>query len=154
MGNKSKRTALNDIQAELLAMANILASVAGIATDFTFTPAAAAATVCEVTVQARDNAGVALTRPTLLTIWLTDAATGLALTGTAASGTVTAKAASGAIFDTHVAKKALMVQTLADGTFILEITDSAKTAFIIAAQSNEGGVPSISDALITADYGA
>lgn len=161
MGNKSKRHAINDNQTaialgvtERLAMAPILASIAGIATDFTFTPAAGAANVSEVTIQARDNVGIALAQPTLITVWLTDTSTGLALTATSASGTVTAKAASGAVFGTLTAKKALTVQTLADGTFILEITDTAKTLFFVAAQSMEGGVPSISAVLETADYGA
>ncbi len=154
MSLKSKRAALNAIQAELLAMASILANGAANVGGFSFTPAAGAANVSEVTVQALDVDGVAIARPTLLTIWLSDDDEGLALTATGASGTVTAKAASGAVFGTLTAKKALTVQTLADGTFILEITDTAKTLFYVAAQSMEGGVPAVSDVLITADYGA
>ena len=150
----SKRAALNAIQAELLALASTIANGISNVGGFTFTPAAGGANVSEVTVQALDIDGVAIARPTLLNIWLSDAATGLGLTAVTTSGTVTAKTASGAVFGTLTAKKALTVQTLADGTFILKITDTAKTEFYVAAQSQEGGVPVVSDVLATADYGA
>ncbi len=119
--------------------------------SFTFTPAAGAANICEVTIQAKDAAGVSLNGPHIMTVWLSDAATGLGLTGTAASGTVTAKTATGAVFGTLEAKKALVVQTLANGSFVLEITDNAKTGFYVCAQS--GLKKSISSALFAVKYG-
>ncbi len=120
--------------------------------SFSFTPAAGAANVSNVTIQAKDAEGASLAGVHLLTVWLSDASTGLGLTGTSASGTVTAKAASGAVFGTLTAKKALVVQTLADGSFVLEITDTAKTGFYVCAQS--GLKKSISSALVAGNYGA
>jgi hypothetical protein len=95
-----------------------------------------------------------MTRPVLFLLHLSDDATGLGLTATDASGTVTAKAASGTDFGVLTAKKALLAQTKADGSFILEITDTAKTSFYVIATPLVGCAPSGSAALITADYGA
>lgn len=120
--------------------------------SITFAAAAGAANVTEVTITVRDAAGVAIDKAFMLDVWLSDAATGAGLTGTEASGTVTAKAASGAIIATHVSKKALKVQTLATGVFVLEITDTAKTDFYVGASL--GPILGVSDVLETADYGA
>lgn len=120
---------------------------------FTFAAAAGGANVSEVTITVTDEAGTTVARPLIFDVWLSDAATGVGLTGTSASGTVTVKSASGAVIGTHTAKKALRVQALAAGTFILEITDTAKTAFYVCAQTPEG-IVSVSDQLETADYGA
>jgi len=121
--------------------------------SFTFTPAAGAANVCDVTIQAVDADGADLAGVYMLDVFLSDAATGLGLTATSASGTVTAKSASGAVVGTYTAKKALRVQTLADGSFVLEITDTAKTEFYVAATLPTVGLPVVSAVLATADYG-
>lgn len=122
--------------------------------NFTFTPAAGASTVSEITIQAKDAAGVAMTRAVLFLIYLSDAVTGIGLTGTTTSGAVTAKAASGVDFGALTAKKALLAQTKADGTFILSITDAAKTGFYVCAVPLRGGAPSVSAQLIAGNYGA
>lgn len=119
----------------------------------TFSIAAAGANVSEVTITVKDGAGVAVAGVHHLDVWLSDAATGAGLTGTTASGTVTAKAASGIVLSTYTAKKALRVQTLATGIFILEITDTAKTTFYVAATSPLTGRASVSAQLATASYG-
>lgn len=118
-----------------------------------FAPAAGGANVCEVTVTVKNAAGVAIAAPFVLDLWLSDAATGAGLTGTLASGTVTAKAASGAVFSTYTAKKDLRIQTLATGIFILEITDTAKSPFRVCVTNPVTGRPEVSDALLTANYG-
>ena len=128
------------------------AGVKPIITSFTFAPAAGGTNVCEVTVTAKDASGATVAAPVSFDIWLSDAATGADHTTTTASGTVTAKTASGLVVATLVAKKALHVQALATGVFILEITDTAKTTFYVAAQTPTGAV-SISAILATADYG-
>lgn len=120
----------------------------------TLTPAAGAANVCNVAIVAKDAAGVAMTRSVLLLVWLSDASTGIGLTGTSASGTVQAKAGTGADFGALTAKKALIVQTKADGTYTLEITDSAKTGFYVCAAPLRGGAPSVSAQLAAGSYGA
>lgn len=119
--------------------------------SITFSPASAAANVCEVTITVKDGAGTAIARAHVLDVWLSDANTGAGLTGTTTSGTVTVKSASGAVFSTYTAKKDLRVQTLATGVFILEITDTAKTAFYVCARY--GGEVFVSSVLVTANYG-
>lgn len=119
-----------------------------------FAAAAGGANVCEVTATVKNAAGATLAGVRSLLVWLSDAATGAGLTGTSASGTVQVKAASGADFGALTAKKALMVQTLADGTYVLEITDSAKTGFYVCATDLGSGKTSVSTQLQTADYGS
>lgn len=131
----------------------INAAAGGTGTSVSFAPAAGGANVCEVTLTVFDGAGVAVAAVHNLEVWLSDAATGAGLTGTTASGTVTAKAASGVVLVTHTAKKLLYVQTLADGTFILEITDSAKTGFYVAATVPLSGKAAVSAQLVTGNYG-
>lgn len=122
--------------------------------DISFVAAAGASTICDVTITVKDAAGVAIAEAFILDVWLSDAATGVGLTGTSTSGTVTNKFASGAVFSTYTAKKDLRVQTLATGIFILEITDTAKTAFYVCAKLSSTGKTVISTVLATADYGA
>lgn len=131
--------------------------VAGRAVGFTFAPAAGGANVCEVTIQVVDADGNAVQEVTNFLLWLSDAATGVGLTSTSASGTVTAKSASGTDLGVLTAKKALVAQSLANGSFVLEITDTSKTAFYVAAQVPLGpaaGRVQVHDVLATADYGA
>jgi hypothetical protein len=116
--------------------------------------AAGGADVCEVTLAAQDGHGNPMTVPVLLNLWLSDAAAGAGLTATSASGTVQAKSASGVDFGVLTAKKALVVQTKADGTYILEITDSAKTGFYVGAELPFAGLPVVSRQLVTGDYGS
>lgn len=133
--------------AELNVLDNIPANV-------TFAYAAGAANVSEVTITVVDAAGSAIASPFSLDIWLSDAATGLALTGTSASGTVQAKSASGEDREVVTAKKHLRVQTLATGIYILEITDTAKTAFYPAAIVPGTGATVVGAQMATGDYGS
>jgi hypothetical protein len=122
-------------------------------TDVTFAIAAAAANVSEVTITVVNKDGYTIPGVHVLDLWLSDAATGVGLTGTTASGTVQAKAASGTVHGALTAKKALRVSTLATGVFILEITDAAKTGFYVAAAL--GVVPAqVSVAMVAGSYGA
>lgn len=125
-----------------------------IATTASFSIASAAANVTEVTITIQDGHGDTVAAPEPMLVWLSDAATGAGLTATAASGTVTAKTASGADFGAITAKKALFAQPLATGVFILEITDTAKTGFYVAVQNPYSGQAIVSRQLVTGDYGA
>jgi len=118
----------------------------------TFVAAAGGANVCEVTVTVVDNEGNAVALPHMMEWWLSDAATGIGLTGTAASGTVAAKSASGTDLEVVTAKKHTRVQTLATGIYIIEITDSAKTAFYPCASF--GHKIFVGTVLATGDYGS
>jgi len=129
-----------------------LDQVHGQPASVTIAAAAGGSNVCEVTFTVKDVNGTAMTVPTLLTVFLSDAATGVGLTGTSASGTVQAKASSGTDFSTLVSKKALRVQTKADGTYILEITDTAKTTFYPCAYI-DGRKVTVGTQLVTGNYG-
>ncbi|KKL11229.1 hypothetical protein LCGC14_2547910 [marine sediment metagenome] len=121
--------------------------------DFTFAAASGAANITEVAVTAKQADGTTtVAAPIVYNLWLSDAATGAGLTATAASGTVTVKSASGAVIGTLTSKKALVVQALATGVFILEITDTGKTAFYVCASTGHGEVK-VSAQLVTGDYG-
>ena len=153
---------VNDVTAdasELNKMDGVLATTAelnlvdNMPASITFTPAAGGANVCEVTCAVKDAAGATIAAVFTFDLWLSDAASGAGLTGTTASGTVTAKAASGIVIATNTAKKALRVQTLATGIFILEITDTAKTAFRVAVDLPSVGNTVVSAALVTGNYG-
>jgi len=129
--------------------------VDGIPGQVSFSIAAGGANVCWVTIQTKDAAGTNIARPVPLLVWLSDAATGAGLTGTGASGTVQAKSGAGTDFGTLTAKKALIVQTLADGSYILEITDTAKTGFYVGCEVLGAGLArGISRQLTSGDYGA
>lgn len=119
-----------------------------------FSIAAAGANVSEVTLTLKDGHGNTVARALNIEIWLSDAATGLGITATTASGTVTAKASSGTVLSALTAKKHLIGQTKTDGTFILEITDTAKTGFYVAAKTPITEKISVSSQLATASYGA
>ena len=117
-----------------------------------FAVAAGGSNVSEVTIAVADLDDTAAGAVHHLDVWLSDAASGAGLTGTTASGTVTAKSASGVVLSTYTAKKALRVQSLATGVFILEITDSAKTGFYVCAAGPDGRAY-VSSQLVTGNYG-
>lgn len=126
----------------------------GLPYTITMAAAAGASNVCEVTFTVKDAAGATIAAVHHFDLYLSDAATGAGLTATSASGTVTNKTASGVVLDIQSAKKAVRVQTLATGIFILEITDTAKTAFYPVAVLPATGKAVVGTQLITANYGA
>ena len=124
-----------------------------IPSDIAFAIAAGGANVSEITISVTDISGNVITGVHNLTVILSDAATGVGLTGTSASGTVQAKSASGTDLAALTAKKALVVQTLVDGTYILEITDTAKTGFYVAVGIPSHGLLEVSRVLVSGDFG-
>lgn len=152
-------TEVTSTAAELNALDGVTATVGelnltdNMAADVTFAYAAGGSNVSEVTITVVDAAGSTIAAPFTLEVWLSDAATGVGLTATSASGTVQAKSASGADFGTLTAKKALVVQTLATGVYVLEITDSVKTGFYPAAKVPGTGATAVGDQMVTGDYG-
>ncbi len=109
------------------------------------------ANVTLVTLTLRNSRGRAV--PGEFGVRLSDNASGLGLTATTASGNVTDKTAgtTGQVLSALVAKKALLVQSAADGTYQLSITDTAKTAFVVAAVVDGLVMPVVT--LATASYG-
>lgn len=118
----------------------------------TFSPAAGGSNVCLVTITVKDGAGVAMTRPIELDVWLSDAATGIGLTATTASGAVAA-GATGTDMAILSTKKMLRVLTSDAGVYILSITDTAKTGFYVTCFVPGSNRLQISSQLITANYG-
>jgi len=125
-----------------------------IPSDIAFAIAAGGANVSEITIAVTDIGGNTIAGVHSLIVILSDAATGVGLTGTTASGTVQAKSGGGTDLAPLNVKKAFAVQTLADGTYILEITDTAKTGFYVAAAIPSHGLLEVSRALVSGDYGA
>lgn len=121
--------------------------------NFTITAGAPSSNICDIAIALQDGYGGQITQAPIFSVWLSDAATGIGLTATTASGTVTNKSASGVVFAADVAKKFLRVQPLATGIFTLEITDTAKTGFYIACQNPFTGQVTVSRQLTSADYG-
>lgn len=147
MSEFTKREAINRLQATAQLLDDAMSTV-----SFTFT--AGAANVANVKISCLDADGNVIAVPRNLTIYLSDASTGLGITGTAASGTVQAKSASGTDLAVLVAKKALIAQTLADGTYTLEITATGKTAYYVVVIDPLTGKPIVSRVMATGDYGA
>lgn len=116
----------------------------------TLTPAAGASNITNVTIQLKDGSGTALTNAAIVDVWLSDAATGLGITGTAASGTPAPT--TGTILGILTAKKAWRVVSNASGVIVLEITDTAKTGFYVAVGANNT-VIAISSQLVAGNYG-
>jgi uncharacterized membrane protein (Fun14 family) len=121
--------------------------------SLSFSAAAAGANVTEVTISVLDGAGSVIAGVFNLDVWLSDAATGAGLTAVTASGAVAAKASSGTDLVTETAKKALRVQTLATGVYVLSITDTAKTGFFPCGQVPGTGKTVVGTQLVTGNYG-
>lgn len=148
-----KKTGFSKRDRATEAFAGLILGGNHIPTDVAFAIAAGASTVSNVTISVVNKDGYVIPGVHVLDVWLSDAASGIGLTGAVASGTVQAKAASGTVHGALTAKKALRVSTLADGTFVLEITDIAKTGFYVAAALEV--VPAqVSRQLVAGDYGA
>lgn len=126
---------------------------AALAERVTMVPAANGANVCEVTMTVKDGRGNTIARVHQFDIYLSDDADGEGHTATTASGNVTNKTSSGLVVNTQVAKKALTVQTLKTGVFILSITDTSKTAFKVCAVIPGTGKTVVGVTLATGNYG-
>jgi protocatechuate 3,4-dioxygenase beta subunit len=131
---------------------NVIIGTDKLPASATLAIAAGATNVSIVTITVKDGAGVAMARAIPLDIWLSDAATGLGVTATTASGAVAAGTAGTDLVDL-TSKKVKRVITDATGVYKLSITDTAKTGFYVAA-----AVPSISKIFVssqlqTASYG-
>lgn len=118
-----------------------------------FSIAPGATDVAEVTVTFDGGNGVAAAGAYNFNLTLSDNADGTGLTATTASGGIAPKAASGEQLQEIEAAKALLVQSLADGTFVLDITDSANTGFYVAVQNPFTGRLDVSEQLQASDYG-
>jgi hypothetical protein len=113
---------------------------------------AGATTVSEITITAR-NVNGAPRGPVMMYVYLSDSPVGAGLTAATASGNVQCKTAGtlGTDISVLVAKKAMLVQTLANGTYVLSITDAAKSLFKVCVQIDD--IAQVVATLATASYG-
>jgi hypothetical protein len=147
------KSSVRELLRKLGLTANQRTLIDGLPYTVTMAAAAAGSNVCEVTFTVKDGSGATIAAVHNLDIYLSDAATGAGLTATSASGTVTAKASSGAVINIQSAKKAITAQTLATGVFILEITDTAKTAFYPCVVAPATSRAIVGTQLVTGNYG-
>ena len=102
-----------------------------------------------VTVQINDGAGHPIASlPVDLDVVLSDAASGVGVTATTASGGVAVT--TGTQLTAYIAAKALHAQCNASGVIAITITDTAKTGFYVAVLGLP--VPFVSRQLVAADY--
>lgn len=128
-------------------------NVKGLVYTVTLAPAAGAANIDLTTITFKDETGTAVAYPVTFLWWLSDAATGIGLTATTASGAVAA-GASGTDLVAHVAKKLTLSQSTAAGVYIASITDTAKTGFYVAVQPlNSDMQVQVSAQLVAGNYG-
>ncbi len=88
-------------------------------------------------IQFTDESGKALTRPTLVRIWLSDAATGIDVVASAASSDITA-GTNGKKMAAMVSGKIALFQTDAQGRLDVTITDTAARTVYLAAETVYG----------------
>ena len=112
----------------------------------------ASSNLSNVTFQVQDCYGNAIAGVFEIDIYLSDAATGVGLTATTASGGIAALAASGTVLGVMTASKAVTVITNAAGLFTLVITDTAKTGFYPVACFLTGMPAQVGAQLTTASY--
>jgi hypothetical protein len=116
------------------------------------TPATDGTNVTKVAVQVVDHDDAPVAGVFHFDLFLSDAADGGGLTATTASGAVNVKSgAGGTDLAVLTAKKALRVQTDNTGKYVLNITDTAKTAFKVAAFFD--GKTIVGTTLASAHYG-
>lgn len=120
---------------------------------FTAVVATDGANATKVTITVRTATGAPVVTPKMFDLWLSDNASTFNVTATTASGAVQGKTdgTTGKDIVTYISKKALKVQTVAAGTYVLSITDTAKTAFKVCGEID--GVPYLIATLATASYG-
>lgn len=145
------RTDVTVTEADLELLTGLTAKVQ----DITFTFAVGASNHCSVTLQAVDADGEDVAESLIFPVWLSDAATGIGLA--AAAPDALAALAGSADIGILTAIKALLVQTAADGSYVLDINDAAGQVFYVAAEipgcPNSGKV-AVSRVTSAADFGS
>jgi len=130
--------------AELNTLDNVIASAVPVLT------AGAATDEMDITITVADAAGATIPAVHRLEVWITDDPSTLALTGTAASGALTA--VDGSILKELTAKKHVICLTPATGIINLSLVDSANTAGEHVVVLLPNGKVSISEASVAGSY--
>jgi hypothetical protein len=116
-----------------------------------FSAAPSTSNICLVTCTLVDYEGFTVASAEEMEIWLSDAATGLGITATTASGAVAAN--TGTDLAVLVTKKMIRSQLTANGVYILSITDTSKTGFFVAVKLAKHPKARVSAALVSGNYG-
>ena len=118
----------------------------------TGTAAPGTAGVTLVTLTVKDMLGRVGPKPRNIVVYLSDSAAGIGVSAVTASGAV-AVGASGSDLVDHLAKKLKLVQTTALGVYILSITDTLKTPFVVCVDFGNGQPPLVVLTLAAGNYG-
>jgi hypothetical protein len=122
-----------------------------VALSATFTPAAGASTICNVTIQLQDLASVNCSTVFDLTVWLSDSSVGAGFAAHVPTGGITVT--SGTSVFSKVTNIAIEALTTATGSMVLQITDTARTAYFVCTELPGTGLVAVSAQLVTANYG-
>jgi len=124
----------------------------------TFTPTAGGEDECDMLIQVVDDDGVAVPGLHTFIVWLANGtalagAAGKGIDGTGAAGSLNAKSTFGQDLGILTAATCLVVQTLENGSYTLEITDSGRVIFYVAVQFFGQIDPVVSAIMVDGDYG-
>lgn len=112
--------------------------------------AGAATDEMDITITVKNAAGTTIAQVCQIEVWITDSATAYTLTGTSASGALTA--VDGGVLTALTAKKHIICVTPATGIINLSLVDSANTAGEIVCVKLPNGFFSYSAASVATDY--
>lgn len=144
-----KQNNLSDLANAATALTNL--GLGTTATTVTVGLSAGANNELVVTVTVKDSAGATVAAPHALELWLSDAATGIGLTGTSVSGSLVAS--TGVLHTTLTAKKHFTIMTAATGIFAGTITDTSETATLYVAVKRPIGAGVIVSAVSGTTWG-
>lgn len=112
--------------------------------------AGAATDEMDITITVKNAAGATIAQVHQLEVWISDSASAYTLTGTGASGALTA--VDGGILTALTAKKHIICVTPATGVINLSLVDSANTAGEVVCVKLPNGGFSVSAASVGTDY--
>lgn len=122
----------------------------GVPASIAISHTAGASNIINVTFTVTDANGVAIAKPAFIDVWLSDAATGLAIT-THPADTITAS--KGSVWHVNTAAASLRLQTAADGIATIVVTDTHKTAFYACAALGIDPRPNAIHSVATGEFG-
>ena len=146
---KAQSLYIDDVEVTATA-AEINTSDGMIASSVPVLSAGAATDEMDITITVKDAAGSTIAQPHILEVWITDSDTNFTITGTSASGALTA--VDGAVLVENTAKKHIQVITPVTGIINLSLVDSANTAGEIVCVRLPNGLFSQSAASAGTDY--
>jgi len=119
--------------------------------SWSFSAASGAANICNLTLQATDNEGVALAAVINFDLWTSDAATGAGLSANANTSELTCS--TGALLGVLTTEKMWRAQTDATGKCVAVITDTNKSLNFYCASVTGHAAPEVSTKLAATNYG-